>query len=233
MKAVAIVPAAGLGVRMGMERRKPLLELEGVPILIWTLRKLAACARIEHLFVALRRDDFPVVEAALRNESYGARVTLVEGGDYRQESVAAGLAHLPADAELVVVHDAVRPFVELALIHKVMDAAAATGAAILALPVTDTVKQIDRTRISATLPRERIVLAQTPQVFRSALLKEAFARAAADGYHGSDEAVLVERLGYEVTVVEGSDRNLKITKPADLELARFLLAQERAQRGEK
>lgn len=226
MKAVAIVPAAGLGVRMGLEQRKPLLELDGVAVLIRTLRQLAACARIGQMFVAVRKEDFAAAEAALAGEPYRARVTLLEGGDYRQESVAAGLARVPADTDMVVVHDAVRPFVEPALVEKVIDAAAASGAAIAALPVTDTVKQIDRTRITATLPRERIVLAQTPQAFRYNLLKEAFARAEADGYHGTDESVLVERLGHEVTVVAGSEHNIKITKPADLELAAFLLAQE-------
>lgn len=233
MKVMAIVPAAGLGVRMGTERRKPLVELDGVPILIWTLRKLAACTRIGQMFVAVRKEDFAVVEAAFTAEPYRARVTLVEGGDYRQDSVAAALAQLPADTDLVVVHDAVRPFVAPALIEKVLEAAAKDGAAIAALPVTDTVKQIDRTRVSGTLPRERIALAQTPQAFRYDLLKEAFARAEADGYHGSDEAVLVERLGHPVAVVAGSDRNIKITKPADLELARFLLGQEGSREREK
>jgi len=233
MNIAAIVPAAGLGVRMGPGPHKALVELEGVPILVWTLRKLAACPRIRSLYVALRREDFAAVEAALAAEPYRARVTLLEGGDYRQDSVRAGLARLPADTDFVVVHDAVRPFITPELLEKVLDTAAATGAAILALPVTDTVKQIDRTRVTGTLARERIALAQTPQVFRTSLLQEAFARAEADGYHGSDESVLVERLGHGVTVVEGSDRNIKITKPADLDLARFLLAQERVQTGAK
>lgn len=233
MKAVAIVPAAGLGVRMGAGKHKALLELEGLPILVWTLRKLAACSRLNSILVALRRDDFAALERTLAGEPYRARVTLVEGGNHRQDSVAAGLARVPADTDFVVVHDGVRPFVELALIEKVIEVAAQQGAAIAALPVSETVKQIERTRITGTLPRERIALAQTPQAFRFSLLKEAFARAQADGYHGSDEAVLVERLGHEVAVVEGSDRNLKITKPADLELARFLLAQEQARAGRK
>jgi len=233
MKVVAIVPAAGLGVRMGTEQRKPLLELEGVPILIWTLRKLSTCARIQKLLVAVRKEDWGVVEAWLRQESFANRAELVEGGDYRQDSVANCLARVPADTDVVLVHDAVRPFVAASHIEQVIDAAEEKGAAILALPVTDAVKQIEpeagrRTHIAATLPRERIVLAQTPQGFRYEVLKEAFARADADGYHGPDEAVLVERLGYEVAVVAGSDRNIKITKPADLELARFLLSQERA-----
>ncbi len=233
MKIAAIVPAAGLGVRMGTRQHKALVALEGVPILVWTLRKLAACPRLGSIYVALRREDFAAVEGALAAEPYRARVLLVEGGDYRQDSVRAGLAQLPPDTEFVLVHDAVRPFVTLELIEKVLDAAVASGAAILGLPVTDTVKQIDRTQVTGTLARERIALAQTPQVFRTSLLQEAFARAQADGYHGSDEAVLVERLGHEVTIVEGSDRNIKITKPADLDLARFLLAQERAQSGAK
>lgn len=227
MKAVAIVPAAGLGVRMGAGPHKALLELDGVPLLIRTLRKLAACPRLEQIYVALRREDFATAEAALAGEPYRARVTLVEGGDYRQDSVAACLARVPADTELVVVHDAVRPFIEVELVEKVLALAAEKGAALPVLPATDTVKQLDRTRVVGTLPRERIGLAQTPQAFRYELLKQAFARAEADGYHGSDEAVLVERLGAEVFVVVGSERNLKITRPADLELARFLLAQEK------
>ncbi|MBI2956650.1 MAG: 2-C-methyl-D-erythritol 4-phosphate cytidylyltransferase, partial [Acidobacteria bacterium] len=135
--------------------------------------------------------------------------------------------------ELVLVHDAVRPFVEPALIERVIEAAAETGAAILGLPVGDTVKQVEpaagthASRILATIPRERLVLAQTPQVFRYALLREALEGAEADGFRGSDEAVLVERLGHPVTVVMGSERNIKITKPTDLDLARFFLAQER------
>lgn len=233
MKVVAIVPAAGLGVRMGTEQRKPLLELEGVPILTWTLRKLSTCARIQKMLVALRQEDWERVEAWLGQESFAERVELVEGGDYRQDSVAHCLARVPVNTDVVLIHDAVRPFVEIDHIEQVIAAAEEKGAAILALPVADTVKQIEpeagqRTHISATLPRERIVLAQTPQAFRYDVLKEAFARADADGFHGPDEAVLVERLGYEVAVVAGSERNIKITKPRDLELARFLLRQEHA-----
>lgn len=231
MKVAAIIPAAGLGVRMGTRQRKALVELDGVPILLWTLRRLAGSPRIAQLLVALRKEDFPAVDAALKAEPYRARVTLVEGGEYRQDSVAAGLGRLPADTDIVLVHDAVRPLVEPALVEQVIDAAVAAGAAIAALPVNDTVKQLDRTRVAATLPRDRIALAQTPQAFRVDLLKQAFARASADGYHGTDESVLVERLGHEVAVVAGSDRNIKITKPADLELARFLLAQEASGRG--
>ncbi len=240
-KVVGIVPAAGLGVRMaggksaqGATPPKQLLELDGVPILFLTLRRLAGCARIERFIVAVRAADRPAVEKQMVKEAYGKRVELVDGGESRQDSVANALNAVPAGAELVLVHDAVRPFVEPALLERVLDAAAQTGAAIVGIPATDTIKQVEPagtshgSRVTSTIPRERIVLAQTPQVFRCDLLRQAFERAAADGFHGSDEAVLVERLGHPVTVVMGSWRNIKITQPADLDLARFLLSQEPA-----
>lgn len=237
---VALVPAAGLGVRMaggksaqGSAPPKQLLELDAVPILFLTLRRLAACARIGQIIVAVRAADRTGIEARLKKEPYGKRATVVEGGESRHDSVSNALRAAPADAELILVHDAVRPFVEPAQIERVLDAAAETGAAILGLPATDTVKQVEPgtsthgSRITATIPRERIVLAQTPQVFRADLLRQAFECADADGFRGSDEAVLVERLGHPVTVVMGSWRNIKITQPADLDLARFLLSQEK------
>jgi len=237
---VAIVPAAGLGVRMaggksaqGSAPPKQLLELDGVPILFLTLRRLAACARIGQIIVAVRAADRAAIEAKLKKEPYGKRAIVVEGGESRHDSVANALRAAPADTELVLVHDAVRPFVEPAQIDRVLDAAAEAGAAILGLPATDTVKQVEPgtsthgSRVSATIPRERIVLAQTPQAFRAEWLRQAFERADAEGFRGSDEAVLVERLGHPVTVVMGSWRNIKITQPADLDLARFLLSQEK------
>jgi len=135
-KVVAIVPAAGLGVRMaggrsaqGAAPPKQLLELDGVPILFWTLRRLAACARLRELIVAVRPADYAGVEARLAEESYAARVRLVEGGESRQESVANALHQVPPDTDLVLVHDAVRPLIEPVLIERVLDAAAETGAA--------------------------------------------------------------------------------------------------------
>jgi len=243
-RIIGIVPAAGLGVRMAGGRSargdappKQLLELEGVPILFWTLRRLAACPRLERLIVALRPADCAGVEARLAEEEYAARVRLVEGGESRQESVACALRNVPAKTDLVLVHDAVRPLVGLECIERVLDAAAETGAAILGLPATDTIKQVEpaggghHSRITATVPRERIVQAQTPQVFRFDWLREAVEGAAAEGFRASDEAMLVERLGRTVTVVMGSPRNIKITTPADLELARFFLAQQAEGKG--
>jgi len=152
---------------------------------------------------------------------------VVEGGDSRQQSVEKALAALAPDTDLVAVHDAVRPFIDLETIHKAFDEAAETGAAIVAVPAVDTVKQVTRgtsqVRVRATLPREKLVMAQTPQVFRYDLITRAFESARADGFIGTDESSLVERLDVEVSVVMGTDRNIKITKPGDMDLANAFL----------
>ncbi len=232
MKVAAIIPAAGIGTRMGGAQpgisRKQFVLLDDAPIIIHTLRKFAACALITRIYVAVRQEDRPHLLPHLEREAFAGRVEIVHGGDYRQESVENCLLVVPEDTDLVAVHDAVRPFVEVAAIERAIHEAAASGAAILGIPCVDTVKQVERTQIIGTIPRERIVLAQTPQVFRYKLLKQAFERAAEDGFQATDESSLVEHLGEPVTVVLGSDRNIKITKPADLELARLFLAEERA-----
>jgi 2-C-methyl-D-erythritol 4-phosphate cytidylyltransferase len=225
-KVAAIVPAAGQGVRMGS--KKQFLKLGGVPIFIHTLRKLASCPHITEIFLAAPPDDIPAMEETIRAEPVGKLAAVLAGGDRRQDSVENCLRALPPDTALVAVHDAVRPFVTPEMITSVIMEADRTGAAILGVLSVDTVKQVQRTRITATIPRERIVLAQTPQVFRCSTLKHAFARAREDNFFGTDEASLVEHLGHDVTVVPGSSRNIKITTPADLELARFYLEQEAA-----
>jgi 2-C-methyl-D-erythritol 4-phosphate cytidylyltransferase len=156
------------------------------------------------------------------------KVQLVEGGEHRQHSVANAIAAISAAADdIVLVHDAVRPFVTEEIIRDVIECAKKYGAAIAGLPAVDTVKQVERTAVgavvTATVPRERVVLAQTPQGFRFGVIKRAFDEAAADGFIGTDEASLVERSGHEVAVVMGSPRNIKITTPGDMELAEFFL----------
>jgi 2-C-methyl-D-erythritol 4-phosphate cytidylyltransferase len=156
-------------------------------------------------------------------------VHLVEGGEHRQQSVANALAAVKAAPDdIILVHDAVRPLVDDEIIGNVIQGAEKHGAAIAGLPAVDTVKQVERSAenaiITATVPRERVVLAQTPQGFRFSVLKKAFDEADADGFVGTDEASLVERSGHPVAVVMGSTRNLKITTPADLELAEFYMS---------
>jgi 2-C-methyl-D-erythritol 4-phosphate cytidylyltransferase len=229
MSVLAIIPAAGTGVRMGGGTPKQFLSLEGVPIFVHTLRKFEACEAIDEIYLALRPEDMERAQTDVDRENFSKPVGLLPGGNTRQETVGRALAEAPASTELVVVHDAVRPFIELEMIRRVVEAARKDGAAILGIPSVDTVKQVERQIILGTLPRERIVLAQTPQAFRYPIIREAFARAQADEFSGSDESSLVERLGYTVTVLMGSDRNIKITKPSDLPLARLYIAQEREQ----
>ena len=239
MKVVVIIPAAGLGTRMisvsEARSRKPTAskqfsEIGGTPILVHTLRKFAASPEIEEIYVALRANEIAGFRARLQadKELSRKRVELVEGGERRQQSVAHAMAAVSADADdIVLVHDAVRPFVTLEIIHAVIQAARKYGAAIAGMPAMDTIKEVQRTAegavITATVPRERVVMAQTPQGFRHSVLKKAFDEATADGFLGTDEASLVERSGHEVVVVMGSPRNIKITTPADMELAEFFL----------
>jgi len=240
MKVAVIIPAAGLGTRMAPAAvsrgkknppSKQFTELAGQPILIHTLRKFAESPEVTEIFVALRPEEIEKFRARLEKDAkdiLAKKVQLVEGGEHRQESVANAIAAVRAEADdIILVHDAVRPFVTHEIIQEVIEAAQKHGAAIAGVPAVDTVKQVERTAegavVTATIPRERVVMAQTPQGFRYGLLKKVFDEAAADGFVGTDEASLVERSGQEVVVVMGSPRNIKITTPADLELAEFFL----------
>lgn len=236
MKISVILPAAGLGTRMsrptpekGGTSRKQFMLLEGSPILLHTIRKFVSFPGVTEIVVALRADDLEWVRGLLQAESFFKPVRLVEGGDSRQMSVENALASLDLDTDLVAVHDAVRPFIEHQALERVFAEAAETGAAIVGIVPTDTVKQVQRNKIRATIPRERLILAQTPQVFRFELLRNAFAKAREDNFTGTDESSLVERLEQvEVSVVPGSDRNIKITRASDMELAKLFFAEEMA-----
>jgi len=240
MKVFVIVPAAGLGTRMAppsdtkTKKRSPskqFKELAGIPILVHTLRKFAASPEVYEIIVALRKNEISGFRTQVEKqfpEILNKRLQIVEGGEHRQNSVANALAAVAAEADdLVLVHDAVRPLVTPQIVAEVIEAARKYGAAIAGLPAVDTVKQVDRTAegaiIKATIPRASIVMAQTPQGFRYDLLKKAFDDATGDGFLGTDEASLIERAGHPVAVVMGSPRNLKITTPADMELAEFYL----------
>ncbi len=234
MRVSVIIPAAGLGTRMGRTApekegisRKQFMLLSGSPILVHTIRKFVSAPSVAEIVVALRPDDMEWANELIHKEGLQHIVRTISGGESRQQSVENALASIGADMELVAVHDAVRPFVERELIEKVIAEAAQSGAAIVGIVPVDTVKQVHRTKVRATLPRERLILTQTPQVFRLELLRQAFEKAREDVFIGTDESSLVERLEkVEVSVVLGSDRNIKITKPTDMELARLYLALE-------
>lgn len=243
MKVVAIIPAAGLGTRMApvpsakdaasgkAHPSKQFSELGGTPILIHTVRKFAAVDAVSEIWIALRESEIGGFRDRLSKESGSVtrkRIELVIGGEHRQQSVQNALnAVSAADDDIVLVHDAVRPFVTAEIIQEVIEAARKHGAAIAGLPAVDTVKQVERTPegaiVKSTIPRAGIVLAQTPQGFRYRLIKKVFDEAAADGFMGTDEASLAERSGHEVAVVMGSAKNIKITSPGDMELAEFYL----------
>jgi len=234
MQVFVILPAAGLGTRMAGPQPKQFLALDGVPILIHSLRAFASVQRVTAIYVAVRTTEIERVEAQIAEYGFTSKVRVVAGGDTRQESVSHALAALPAQPDdIVLVHDAVRPLIDAATIDRTIDAVAQSGAAIVGMPAVDTIKQVERTAhgalITSTIPREYVVLAQTPQGFRYSLLQRAFAEANADGFVGTDEASLVERAGIPVAVVHGSQVNLKITQPGDLELAEFYLHQRKRQ----
>ncbi len=243
MKVIVIIPAAGLGTRMmpmsvgaGSKRKKTLpskqfTELGGTPILVHTLRTFASVDAVSEIWIALRESEIEGFRARLQSEAKDGlkkKVDLVAGGEHRQQSVGNALKAVTAgEDDIILVHDAVRPLVTREIIQEVIDAAVKYGAAIAGLPAVDTVKQVERTAegalIKATIPRAGIVMAQTPQGFRYSVIKKAFDEASADGFLGTDEASLVERSGHGVAVVMGSPRNIKITAPADMELAEFYL----------
>lgn len=209
---------------------KQFIALDGMPILIHSLRAFASVARVTAIYVAVRKTEIERVESQVAEHGFKHLVRVVEGGENRQESVAHALATLPAQPDdIVLVHDAVRPLIDAATIDRTIDAVAEHGAAIVGMPAIDTIKQVERTAhgalITSTIPREFVVLAQTPQGFRFGLLQNAFAEATADGFIGTDEASVVERAGHPVAVVPGSQVNLKITQPGDLALAEFYLRQ--------
>ncbi len=226
---VAIIPAAGSGSRLGGQIPKQFLEIAGAPILAHTISRFLDCENIGAIAVALpadRIDEF-------RGRNRGARsikpIFYVNGGTERSDSILNALeAVAELQPEIVAVHDAVRPFVTSAQISAVIAKAKEVGAAILALPATDTIKEVENGLIQQTIDRRRIWRAQTPQAFRYELLMQANQEARAAGLPSAlttDDSLLVERLGVPVAVVEGSPNNIKITTPEDLILAENLFEQ--------
>ncbi|HZQ42438.1 MAG TPA: 2-C-methyl-D-erythritol 4-phosphate cytidylyltransferase [Acidobacteriaceae bacterium] len=239
MSVFVILPAAGIGTRMasataGVNSKgsapKQFIELRGIPILLHSLRAFLAVPRVSGIYVAVRESEHPRVSGLLDEHKLSSRVHVVPGGDTRQDSVANALAALPSAGEddIVLVHDAVRPLIDPATISHVIDGIEKHGAAIVGTPAVDTIKQVERTAdgalITATIPRELIVHAQTPQGARVPLMRQAFDEALRDGFVGTDEASLLERANIPVYVVPGTARNLKVTQPGDLEIAEFYLA---------
>ena len=232
MSVFVILPAAGMGTRMASVGPSPkqFLSLAGAPILLHSLRAFLAVPRISAIYVAVREPEQQRVTELIAEHNLTDKVTVVTGGDSRQDSVANALAALPSTSgeDIVLVHDAVRPLIDSPTIDRVIDMIEKHGAAIVGMPAVDTIKQVERTAdgalITSTIPRERVVHAQTPQGARVPLMRQAFAEAKADEFTGTDESSLLERANIPVYVVPGSSRNFKVTQPGDLEVAEFYLA---------
>ena len=222
---VAIVVAAGSGTRLGGNRPKQFLELGGVPIIIHALRQFERCQAINEIIAVLPAGETAGFSSQIRQFGLQKLSGVVAGGKTRAQSVQRGLAVI-SEAEIVAVHDGVRPFVTTEEIEQTVRAAKTSGAAVLVARVADTIKEVEGGRIVGTAPRDELRRALTPQCFRLDILKrayEALDELEAAGIEVTDESFLVERLGVEIDTVEGSARNIKITKPEDIALAEALI----------
>lgn len=225
MKSAAVIVSAGKGHRLAGEKKKQFLLLAGKPILCHTLDKFETCPLIDSIQLVVGQEDMDYALRAIV-EDYGYRKVsqIVPGGKLRQESVKNGVDTLSRDVDIVIVHDGVRPFVTREMIEESIQAARRFKAAVVAVPVKETIKVVgpDRT-VLKTLDRESLWKIQTPQTFQVEVIKEAFRRAAEDGFIGTDDASLVERIGINVYILPGSYNNIKITTPEDLILANLIL----------
>lgn len=226
MRIVAIIAAAGEGRRMGGTIEKQFLCLQGKPVLSHTLALFDVHPMVDGLILVVSSSQ----RQALREkvlDPYPCRKLLkvIDGGKERQDSVARGVKALPPECELVVVHDGVRPLLNDELLTSVLESAQKHGAAVAAVPARDTVKRVKEGRVASTLERETVWLAQTPQAFKTGLLRRAYEEAARTQTTATDDAALVELLGVPVHLVLGSAQNIKVTTPMDLVVAETLIAQ--------
>lgn len=226
-KAGVIVPCAGFGKRMGQEIPKQFIAIQGKPIFIYTLEKLDSCPAVDDVVLVVSSDYENAIKKTITEWSIRKVSRIVAGGKERQDSVCRGLQNLATDVGIVAIHDSVRPFVSVDKIQEVIESARDRGAAILAVPVKDTVKKADNRWVEETLDREKLWAIQTPQAFRREWIEAGYEKATQEGFIGTDDAMLVERLGHHVYIVGGEEKNIKITSPEDL-----LWAEQIIKRGE-
>ena len=221
----AIIPAAGLGSRMSSSSYKQFLEIGGKPVIVHTLERFQQAKAVDEMVVVLPPGKVEAFSRRIAAYGFHKPLHFVAGGERRQDSVYQGFLSLNGEeTQIVVVHDAVRPLVPADLIQQVVEKARLTGAAIAAIPVVDTIKEVSPQGVVVSTPeRSTLRQTQTPQAFAYSILREAFHRAYADGYYGTDDSSLVENIGVQVAVVSGSPFNIKITTPKDVRLAEFIL----------
>jgi 2-C-methyl-D-erythritol 4-phosphate cytidylyltransferase/2-C-methyl-D-erythritol 2,4-cyclodiphosphate synthase len=225
MKTVAIIPAGGAGKRLKAQKAKQYLLLKNLPVLVHTLKVFQKAEIIDEIILVLPPDDVASAQQQLINK-YGLTKlsAVVAGGKERQDSVRNGLAAITGECDIVVIHDAVRPFVTRELIYQVVDAAKSFEAASVGVKAKDTIKETKKDNlVAATIPRQNLWLTQTPQAFKFDLLKKAYTAAYSEKYYGTDDASLIERIGAKVKMIDGSYENIKITTPEDLIMAQALM----------
>ena len=225
-RTVAIIPAAGAGVRMGSDRAKQFLEIDGRPLLAATLKPFEDCQAIDAIIVVVPAKDVDYCRKEIVTEFKLDKVRkVVPGGNKRQDSVRLGLEAVEEDYELALIHDGVRPVISTGEIQGIIDAAKIHGAVITGLPAKETVKEVDEKQwVVSTYDRNRVWLVQTPQVFPCKDLLAVHRKAFDEGWpEATDDSVLIENLGIPVRMLEGSEQNIKVTTPNDLELAKIFL----------
>jgi 2-C-methyl-D-erythritol 4-phosphate cytidylyltransferase len=225
MKTIAIVPAAGTGERMGIDRKKPYLLLNRRPLLYYTITALDSIASIAQIIVAVAPGDERFCQQqVLEKFHFNKSIQIIPGGSSRQESVRRLLERVPEDTQLVLIHDGARPLITPELLDQAIAETMVWKATVLEVPVKDTIKSANDTlQIEKTISRERLWAIQTPQTFERSVIREAHQRASQEGFIGTDDAALVERLGVQVKIVMGSYDNIKITTPEDLLIGEALL----------
>ncbi len=225
MKITALIPSAGIGLRMGGKTRKQYLHIDGKPIAVHTLLKFQKIREVHHIILIVPEEDIEFCENSILSK-FGLTndIKVIAGGRERQDSVYNGIRALSGDEDMVIVHDGVRPFVTDTMIRESIKTAYRTGAAIVAIPVKDTIKSVSEEGfVEKTIDRSKLWQVQTPQTFQVKLLKQAYEKAMAEGFYGTDDASLVERIKGTIRIVTGSEFNIKITTPKDLILAEIIL----------
>jgi len=225
MKVVALIPAAGRGSRMGARQKKPYLSLGGKPILAYTLSEFEKCSLIDETILIVSESEIEYSRISIVEAFKFKKVSkIIAGGLKRQDSVWEGLKALKNDYELVMVHDGVRPFVSQEILEKSIYETLNCEATVVAVPVKDTIKIVsEQGEVLETIDRSKVRVIQTPQTFTHDILKRAYEKAIKDGFYGTDDASLVEKLGIKIKIIPGFYENIKITTPEDLTLGEAIL----------
>ncbi|OGP88210.1 MAG: hypothetical protein A2031_04690 [Deltaproteobacteria bacterium RBG_19FT_COMBO_43_11] len=227
MRTVAIIPAGGVGKRLKAKEAKQYLLLDDIPVLVHALKVFQEAKVINEIVLVLPKDDVASSKQLINNYCLTKVTAVVAGGRQRQDSVRNGLAAISSKCDVVIIHDAVRPFVREELINKVVAAAKTTGAASVGVKAKDTIKETKKNNtVATTIPRKNLWLTQTPQAFKFELLKKAYKVAYDKKYYGTDDASLVERVGKKIKMIEGSYENIKITTPEDMIIAEALMKEK-------